>query len=149
MSESFEFSFEMPPRCEDAPKPSSTKTRRLEAADGVHWFEVRGGGTQVEGAYLAWLSDQLSQAVRQRQAGTLDDDAMQAAERAYNAGLATFIADRVVDHNLTDYDGEKLPLGLDLFWSMPGRDALELAGRIQARPSVWADPKAGSGSTNG
>ena len=149
MTDTFTFSFEMPERRADAPPPSSKATRRIEAADGEHWFEVRGGGTQVEGAYLVWLGDSLAKAVKAHKAGELDDAAYEAAEVAYHAGVATFIGDRVVDHNLVDYDGDKLPLGLGLFWSMPGRDALTLVGRIQSRKSVWADPKAESDSTNG
>ena len=146
----FTYTFEMPARRDDCPKPSSRATRRLEAADGVHWFEVRGGGTQVEGAYLTWLGDQLAKAVRKAQAeNDFDGEALAEARLAYNAGLATFIADRVVDHNLTDYDGDKLPLGLALFWSLPGSDANTLAARIQRRESIWSDPKAGTPLTNG
>lgn len=145
----FKFSFEMPPRRDDAPPPSSKKTRRIEAPDGVHWFDVRGGGTQVEGAYLSFLFDQIRRATEGREAGTVDEAAFQAAEVAVNAGLATYLADRVVAHNLTDYDDEPLPLGLGLFWAMPGADAMRLAWRIQARESVWNSPKAETSSTNG
>ena len=68
MADTFTFTFEMPARREDAPPPSSKATRRIEAADGEHWFDVRGGGTQVEGAYLVWLGEQLAKAVKERQA---------------------------------------------------------------------------------
>lgn len=147
--EAFVFTFEMPARRDDCPPPSSKTTRRLDAADGEHWFEVRGGGTQVEGAYLSWHNEKLGGAARKHRAGEIDDDALEAASVAYNAALATFIADRVVAHNLTDDDGEPLPLGLALFWAMPGRDALTLAVRIQARTSIWSDPKAEASSMTG
>lgn len=145
----FEYAFELPPRCEDAPKPSGKTTRRLTTPDGAHWFEVRGGGSQVEGKYLQWCQSQLEQAVKQHASGALDAAGLEAAEMAYNAAFATYVADRVVDHNLTDDDGEKLPVGLGLFWALPAGDALRLVFRIQNRESIWADPKAGASSTTG
>ena len=158
----FSYSFEMPGRRDDCPPPSGKTTRRLELPDGEHWFEVRGGGTQVEGAALDWAQSLLRTAVEARQAlraraeprATPDElaaaDAVVAdAELTYNAFLATFIADRVVDHNLTDRDGDKLPVGLGLFWALPGADAIQLAFRIQRRESIWANPKAESESVTG
>lgn len=147
--DAFAFTFEMPGRREDAPPASSKKTRRIEAPDGLHWFEVRGGGTQVEGAFITFLFDTLQRSLEQLQAKEIDVDTHKAATMAFNSGMATFLADRVVAHNLVDYDGDPLPLGLALFWAMPGDDALRLAGRIQSRDSVWASPKAETSSTDG
>lgn len=144
------FTFEMPPRMEDAPKPSAKTARRLDLPDGEHWVMAKGGGTQVEGEYLNFYQMTFAQAVAQYRDGKLDEAPMRALERDLNAAYATWLADRVVDHNFTDDDGEKLPLGLDLFWALPnGGEGVRLANWIQRRPSFFADPKAESASPGG
>jgi hypothetical protein len=147
--DAFTWTFELPERAADAPPPSSETVRRIESPDGEHWFEVKGGATMVEQAYIRHLNDQLTKAVKRRQADEIDEAAFKQAQEDYNAGLATFVADRVVDHNLTDFDGNKLPLGMALFFELPGRDGMRLVGEINTRRSIWTNPKAETSSTTG
>lgn len=143
------FTFELPARRDDAPPPRGA-ARRIALPDGRHWVEARGGGTQAEGRYLNFLHDRVRRAVTAHEAGELDEDGLREAEMAFNAGLATFLADRVVAHNLTYADGvTPLPLGLDLFWELPGGDAMHLCWRIQSTDSVFADPNGAPSTTDG
>lgn len=144
-----EFRLERPSRREDAPPPATKRVRRLELPDGEHWVDVRGGQTQMEIAYLQFWLDELQEAARRYAARELSLAEQRALEVEANAAFATWLADRVVDHNLTDADGQPLPTGLDLFWALTGPEAIQLALRIAAKPSIWADPKAETSSSGG
>lgn len=137
------FSFEVPEPMPDAPKPSTETVRHINLPDGKHWVKVRGGATQRESMYVAHLHKVL-------RTEYATDDERDEAIYTYNRGLATWLADRVVEHNLT-YPGteDKLPLGMELFYEMPGMEALNLIGHIQRPPSFFADPKAGTSSSGG
>lgn len=140
------WSFEMPPRKGDVPPPSSKHVRRVSLGEddtGVErWVSVRGGGSQVEGQFLQWVFG-LGR-------GPFDDaDAEQAAALEMNAYLATFIADRVVEHNLVDAGGDPLPTGLGLFWALGTIDAMALLNLIRTPPRVITDPKAATTSSGG
>jgi hypothetical protein len=147
------FSFERPARREDVPAPLTKAVRRAYFPDG-RWVDVCGGGSQIESRFYGWLQDEN----RKRHADALkleDPAARQRAEDAaaidYNAYMATFIADRVIDHSLVypGAGGEKLPLGLDLFWHMEAVDVWTLMAIIQQPSQHLADPKAESPSDGG
>jgi hypothetical protein len=137
------FSFDLPEPMPDAPKAATEAVRHIVLPDGEHWVKVRGGGTQREGAFISHLNRIIE---------TLPDDrdAREAALYTYNRGMATFLADRVVEHNLT-YTGtdEPLPLGMALFYEMHGHDALRLVGAIQRPSTFFVDPKAEKPSGGG
>lgn len=146
------WTFERPDRKEDAPQPTTKATRRVDLDDG-RWLDVRGGGSQIERRFVSWVIDlpvtARAEAVAAGQSAADVNDLVDAAVLESNAYLATFIADRVVDHNLTDADGTKLPLGLDLFWSLQNADVFALIGKLQNPPRVISDPKAESDFSGG
>lgn len=154
------FRFERPARRDDAPPPATQAIRRVSLPDGQHWVDVRGGGSQIEAQYIAFVQQSLMTAMRRvTEAESANDaattqaaiEARDAAEMAFNAAFATYIGDRVVAHNLTypGEGGEPLPLGLDLYWALSGEDAMRLVVEIQRPPSVFADPKDGPRSPTG
>lgn len=143
------FTYDKPPRRSDAPPISPTKQRRIELAGGA-WVDVRGGGKQQEGNYLIWLHEQLQQANRDFVTGKMSADQLHTVELSLNAGYATWLDARLVAHNLTDDDGAPLPEhGFDLFWELSANDAIQLCYRIQAKESMFADPKDKPSSTTG
>jgi hypothetical protein len=137
------WSFEIPARKEDVPAPRTQAVRRINLDDdGERWIEVRGGGSQVEGRFIGWVFDLVRGPFETK-------EAEDAASLEMDAYLATFIADRVVAHNLVDDDGQALPIGLDLFWSLSTADALQLLNLLRTPPQVIGDPKAARTSSGG
>ena len=138
------FFFDVPEPMEDAPPPSTEKVRHIKLADGKHWVKVKGGATAREAMYIDHLR---TTHLKNRYASPEEE---RQALYAYNRGLATWIADRVVDHNLT-YPGtdEKLPTGMGLYYELPPREALRLIAKIQQPPSFFVDPKADKSSPGG
>jgi hypothetical protein len=137
----WEVTLERPGRVEGTPPVDVRKrTRRITFGEhGEHWVEVRGGGTNRE---RIWHQAMLARLT------TIEDPIAREIEAI--AQLATFLDDRVVAHNITDWAGNELPQrGLDLAWELSFTDLARLVGQILYPPALFADPKAATSSSNG
>lgn len=126
---------EVPGRVEGVPPVKAKVPRRVDLPDGEHYLMVLGGGSNLERMWLNAVDRRI------RQMADEDVDPLQSEMWAMSQ-WATFVADRVIEHNLEYAPGDPLPTGLDLVWELGYRDTRSMIWAIISRPRFFADPKA-------
>lgn len=133
-------SLETPGRVEGVPPVRAAKPRKITWPDKEHYVEVRGGGSNLEALWIEAVDEKFQELV---------DDGMSRVKASFwrTGQWATFVADRLVDHNFVYADDEPLPKGLEFVWEFGTQDTLYLLRAMQRDMSAWASPKAEATST--
>ena len=139
--EEFSVTVDMRP-VKNCPKVDPNKRARREMMpDNEHWVEVRGGGSLQE---RIWI-----QRVGEKHDAIQKEDAIEAhlwSMRRYG----TFLAARLVEHNLTDKVGDPLPNnGMELVYQLSFGEVLWICNRANNATAIFALPKAEKISSGG
>lgn len=126
---------EVPGRAEGVPEARAKVPRRVDLPDGEHYMMVLGGGSNLERVWFQAVND------RARKMRQEDEVPSAQVELWVMSQWATFIADRVIEHNFEYAPGDPLPVGLDLVWELGYTDSLALIGTLLESNRFFANPK--------
>lgn len=110
------------------------RVRKVLMPDGKHFIEVRGGSSFQERLWVQKVATKHDEMARSDALGAY----LWSARR-----FGTFLAGRIVNHDLTDESGDPLPRnGMELAFAVTWRELLALVNLVNSGTAIFATPKA-------